>query len=92
MRLNSVSIENFRSVKAASLKDIGDFNVLIGKNNSGKSGILAAVYSFFQILSDGSPIRAAPPIGRLSDLTNKKTDAPISISATFLLSPSDLSV
>jgi len=40
-------IQNFRSVRNAVIEDIDNLNVLIGKNNSGKSNILSGIHAFF---------------------------------------------
>lgn len=43
MRIRAIHVRRFRSVEAASLKECGGLNVLIGKNNAGKSNILSAI-------------------------------------------------
>ncbi|MAS36437.1 MAG: hypothetical protein CL610_20710 [Anaerolineaceae bacterium] len=45
MRLASVSVENFRSIRKCEIK-LPDFTSLIGPNNSGKSTILRAIEIF----------------------------------------------
>jgi len=47
VRLVDVVVDGFRSVDRANVKRCGAFNVLIGRNNSGKSNILTAVEIFF---------------------------------------------
>ena len=86
MKLDAVSIERFRSIKSATLENCGGFNVLIGKNNSGKSNILAAIDSFFSCISDKNVVNIRPPIGREIDFFEKRTDRPISVILTFTLS------
>ncbi|HWZ66824.1 MAG TPA: AAA family ATPase [Stellaceae bacterium] len=86
MKLSAVHIQNFRSVKDAIVEDIDDFNVFIGKNNSGKSNLLSAIHAFFRILSNGSLVSSQPVIGKLSDFTEKVSSHPISITARFVLS------
>ena len=39
-----LNINGFRSIKSLELSDIGQFNLLIGKNNCGKSSVLEAMY------------------------------------------------
>ena len=48
MLLRSVAVNNFRSLQRAALLDCGALNVLIGRNNAGKSNFLAALELFFQ--------------------------------------------
>lgn len=43
MFLRELEIKNFRSLEAVELKSIGKLNVLIGKNNSGKSAVFGAL-------------------------------------------------
>jgi hypothetical protein len=84
MKLSAIHIQNFRSVKNARIEDIGNFNVLIAKNNSGKSNILSATHAFFQILSNGSLVSSQPVIGNLSDFTQRLPTNTISLSAHFI--------
>lgn len=47
MRIKSVSIQNFRSIEKQTITDIDNALILIGKNNSGKSSIIASIRAFF---------------------------------------------
>ena len=85
MKLTAIYIQNFRSVKDATIEDINDFNVLIGKNNSGKSNVLSEIHGLFKILSNGSLVSSESGIGNISDFTEKTAKGPISISARFIL-------
>jgi predicted ATP-dependent endonuclease of OLD family len=40
MRLESITIEGFRSLEKVTLENLGQVNVLVGQNNSGKSAVL----------------------------------------------------
>jgi putative ATP-dependent endonuclease of the OLD family len=90
MKLTAIHIQNFRSVKDTSINDIDDFNVLIGKNNSGKSNLLVAINAFFKILSNGSLVSSQPGVGNLSDFTDNDSSNPISIAACFILSHDEI--
>ena len=48
MRIKEFEVKNYKSLENVVLKDLGDFNVLIGKNSSGKTNILEAMnmYAF----------------------------------------------
>lgn len=46
ININSVSIENFKSVKSVTLSDCRRINVLIGRPNVGKSNLLEALALF----------------------------------------------
>ncbi len=39
-----LEIENYRGIKKARLENFGDINVFVGRNNTGKSTILEAIY------------------------------------------------
>ena len=43
MHLNSLYIHNFRSLEDFEVKKLGQLNLIVGKNNSGKSAILEAL-------------------------------------------------
>ncbi len=43
MLLRSLEIKNFRSLEHVELDSLGTFNVLIGRNNSGKSALIGAL-------------------------------------------------
>jgi putative ATP-dependent endonuclease of OLD family len=86
MRLESININRFRSIKAGNLGDCGGFNVLIGKNNSGKSNILSAIHAFFTCLQDGNVVVLSPPIGQEIDFFERDTKVPIEITLVLGLS------
>lgn len=46
MRINKISVENFRSIEALSIS-CTDFNIFVGQNNSGKTNFFEAVDWFF---------------------------------------------
>ena len=43
MHIRAIHARRFRSIESTSLKDCGGLNVLIGKNNAGKSDVLATI-------------------------------------------------
>jgi AAA15 family ATPase/GTPase len=43
MKITQLSISNFRSFEQTPNLEFGQLNVLVGKNNSGKSSVLYAV-------------------------------------------------
>ena len=49
---NEIKIENFRNIKHTILRDLKDFNILIGPNNCGKTNILELINSFSNIKSE----------------------------------------
>ncbi|MFJ7055195.1 AAA family ATPase [Streptomyces albidoflavus] len=87
MRIDSVRISEFRSIKSASLDACGQLNVLIGKNNSGKSNLLIAVKRFFSFFAaDGQVATVDPDMQQPNDWHKKNVNSAIEISATLRLS------
>lgn len=85
MKLNSIKIANFRSAGSVSVNEVTDFNVLIGRNNAGKSTILLAIEAFFSSLKEDGLIKLNPRYGRKIDFTNQLLGEPISLVLTFAL-------
>ena len=48
MQIQSIKIKNYRGIKEAEVK-FGSFNSIIGKNDTGKTSILSAIASFFDM-------------------------------------------
>ena len=85
MRLISIGVQNFRSLKDVRLENCGAFNVFVGKNNAGKSNILAAIHMFFTILNAGEAVRALRRFGEKKDFCNNDISSEIRINAIFSL-------
>lgn len=47
MKINKITIKNFRGVDNLENLEVSDFNVFVGKNDAGKSIILNAFNCFF---------------------------------------------
>ena len=61
--IRNLHIRNFRSLASASIASCGPLNVLIGKNNAGKSSALVAIPLIFEHLATGRivcPWKAEP--------------------------------
>ena len=86
MKLEAVNIQNFRSIQEVSLEDCGGFNVIVGKNNAGKSNILLAINAFFKSLKKGEPVVLKLPIGDSIDHYNNLLEETIKITIFFQLS------
>ena len=85
MKVQAVQIKNFRSISYCELTSCGGFNVLIGKNNSGKSNILSAINAFLSAISDGAIVCLDPLINKDVDFYNKNSASPAEVTLTFLL-------
>lgn len=53
MKINSLEIRNFRSLGSLTLTEPGRINLLVGKNNSGKTSVLESL----RVLSSGGAIK-----------------------------------
>lgn len=47
--LKAINIKNFKCFKQLELENIKDFNIISGKNNSGKTSVLDAIYAFYGV-------------------------------------------
>ena len=86
MKIECFDIKNYRSIQNVTIGNIGDFNVLIGKNNSGKSNLLASMDVFFSCLRSGDIIVGRPLLGRPLDFFDRDTGRVIELTGTFSLS------
>jgi predicted ATPase len=86
MKLRKVTINNYLCLKDVTLS-FGDLTILVGKNGSGKTSILEALYRFF---TDFSPIGGGVP-SALSDYFwfDRDTKKPIRISLELELTEDD---
>jgi hypothetical protein len=85
MFLQSASIKNFRSIEDLHLEHCSGLNVLIGKNNAGKSNILTAMNGFFTSIRGGRVVVPRVPIGNELNFFNKNISEPIEITLKFSL-------
>ena len=85
MKVETIQIKHFRSISYCELTSCADFNVLIGKNNSGKSNILAAINAFFLAVNEEGIVCLDPAINKDVDFHNKDSSTPVEVALTFLL-------
>jgi len=81
--LRSVEVQGFRSIEKAAIERCGRFNVLIGKNNSGKSNLLQAVSRFHEVMSAGEVVQIVP--NSALDFFQRDMTKPIEITEVFSL-------
>ncbi|MFE4693781.1 AAA family ATPase [Streptomyces sp. NPDC056749] len=92
MNLQNLHVKGFRSVSDGNLEDCGDLNVLIGKNNSGKSNILSAVKFFFDFFKpEGNVATTNPDVHRVTDFHARHESSPVSITGTLKLREDEMS-
>ena len=79
MRIEKVSIKNFRAIKNCTI-EFDAYTSLIGSNGVGKSTVLAALNVFF-----GNEAGSSTSVKTLSDedFFQKQTDVPVEIKVTF---------
>lgn len=56
MRLQTLSVEGFRGASNVELLDLQGLNILVGRNNSGKSTLLGAISGFFEHFRNGGVV------------------------------------
>src|ERR1051326_3797868 len=79
VRLESIHIKNFRSVKDQTVK-FSDYTCLVGPNGAGKSTILVALCVFFRYSTDSTTNLL---VLDKEDFHQKNTDEDVEITATF---------
>ena len=56
LTFNNLQIENFRGIKHLEIDDCKRINLLVGKNNSGKTSVLEAISLIVGVYNSGMPI------------------------------------
>jgi energy-coupling factor transporter ATP-binding protein EcfA2 len=69
--IRNLHIRNYRSLEKASFTDCGPLNVLIGKNNAGKSSVLATLPLVFEHLATGSIVTSWPHPRHVEEFTHR---------------------
>lgn len=82
MLITGIEIENFRSIEYLKLENLGNLNVFVGKNNSGKSTILKGIDFIHKMLDRGLITNLFGD----SDFNNNDLSKSIKIKGIFLLS------
>lgn len=60
MKIRTIQLERFRQFRNTTFK-VGDFNLLVGPNNSGKTTLLHAIRAFFLLMSGHVRVEGDPP-------------------------------
>lgn len=86
MHIASVTAENYRAFQHLQLDHLGHLNVLIGRNNVGKSTVFGLLRDLIEDLSDQVPQRANDESHTWAYLqTHQRDDLPIKIRLCFEL-------
>jgi predicted ATP-dependent endonuclease of OLD family len=87
LKISTFKVDNYRSLKQITLDNLGNLNILIGKNSSGKSNILEAMNMFF---SEFEPVKGTT-VGLDEYLWNKESNnKPIVFEVTIDLTGDQL--
>jgi len=88
MKISEIRIKNFESLKDVTLSDLGNLVVLIGKNSSGKSNVLDALYLFFKEFNLIEPTSVGP-VTKFNNYTwhDMEIEHPIEITLQFKFDP-----
>ena len=71
MQICSIKIQNFRSLEEVELNDLSGINILVGRNNAGKSSVFDTIsYVAFHVFGRGTP--TAPEAAVLTDHDNTR--------------------
>lgn len=84
MRIESVHLRRFRGLESASLTDCAGLNVLIGRNNAGKSSVLAAIETGLSQLASGKIASIWATRNRpIDEFTRRNATEPLQIGISF---------
>lgn len=97
MKLKTVEITEFQSIRKSNPFQIGDITCLVGKNEAGKTAILQALYRLNPIIPSESSYDVTDDYPRIDvedyqqDVESGKRNHAIVAKATFVLEQDDLS-
>ncbi len=86
MSVRSVQIRGFRSIASSGLEECGGLNVLIGKNNAGKSNVLSAIELMLLHLKGGRISGNWPTNRPKREFTDSNEATPLRVGVEFDLS------
>ncbi len=89
MKIQSIRIQRFRSISNTAILDCGPLNVFIGKNNAGKSNLLAAIEIMLRHLKEGKVAGSWEASRSLDEFTDRDSSCPLEIGIQFEL-PEDV--
>ena len=70
IRLKAIQINRFRGIREENVHDFADVNLLVGRNNSGKSTVVEAIHRVaYSIVNTADPIGPKPPLPNVSRIS-----------------------
>lgn len=85
MKIRSIHIRSFRSIENSAITECGNMNVLIGKNNAGKSNLLTAIELLHKHLKGGAIAGPWPTSRPVDEFTDRDTRKTVQIAIEFEL-------
>src|SRR4051794_31549951 len=93
MKLSAIRVQNFKSIEDSEQFSVGPITALVGKNESGKSALLEALYKFNPVIeTDGTfdPPITFYPRRRWSDYKDRHATSPDNVLTTeWQVEPAD---
>ncbi|MCY1137112.1 AAA family ATPase [Actinoplanes sp. Pm04-4] len=89
MKLTTLALNNYRSITTTAMNDCSSLNVLIGRNNSGKSNLLSALVFFFRHINPESGLAEIARSRNNFYTTTSSAAEHALVSATFRLSAAE---
>ena len=86
MKINELHVRRFRSIQKAGLSRCGGLNILIGKNNAGKSNLLTALEFALLHLKGGAVATQWSTARPVAEFTDRDDSKPIQVGVEFELS------
>ena len=77
--LDNIKVEGFRGIKSGEISDLGQINIITGKNNSGKSAFLQSLY----FLNENRDANVIPHFGEKEMFWAYKKGRPIRYNIEF---------
>jgi putative ATP-dependent endonuclease of the OLD family len=86
VNIRCIHIRRFRSIAAATLPDCGPLNVLIGKNNAGKSNVFGTIDLLLSHLAEAAVANSWRVTRPADEFKDRDTRVPIQVGIEFDLS------
>ena len=94
-KLKQVEVQEYKSVRSSNLFGIDDVTCLVGKNESGKTTVLEAIYRLNPVVANGGRFDVTEDYPRKDvedyrqDVESKRRTPAIVVRAVFELEPKD---
>jgi len=87
--VKNIYLNNFRSLECGVVNECGPLNILIGKNNAGKSSLLAVIPILFEHLAIGSITASWNALRPNEEFTHRETERTLQLGIELHLSEKD---